>query len=403
MQKESWLQIISDRIKTQLSLEGGRKIQTWAVALAGLVALMMAVNVMTGSPARAVLEQTKVLFLVLFHLILVLAVYLPEWLQKGDKVLPRLFGVRDFTSLVFVALALMLVSFYVFSLSYQNATNLGDDPRLGFLIFNAWANVSVSGFYLAGFIFYFSSILFFPKALTHVLDRMGNRPIVFLSIHVGMFLLGYFSYSGIVEIGSGNFFEQLRLAGLFWIFAGSLVFLVGKILEESSVGSLNALHMEVASGKLERSEDILSRIKQAFISKRLSFWLSRISLETAKKSHEIAQYLHQSVSIIEQGRPSESQLTQMEERYRRSNQIFKKLDQSHQRFLLNISFFSLLDVEREKVDDLKDQFSKELRHAKLELASVRKRIDDKLHAMKDSERSEVTLTEVPLEQIPVER
>lgn len=395
--------MISDRIKTQLSIESARKIQTWAIALAGLLSLMTAINLLSAFAAKGAMDQTKVLFLTLFHLTLAVTIYLPEWLQKGDKVLPRLLGIRDFTSLTFVALTLTLVSYYVFSISQQLAAAPANsyEARSGLVTFDAWLNILVTGTYLVGLIFYFASLFFFPQALKKVLDKMGTkRPVILLSVHGTLFLLGYFTYTSTAQIGSSLFFEELRLAGCFLIFTASSVFVVGKLLEESSVASLTSLHMEVASGKFERAEDILSRIKQAFISKRLSLWISRISLETAKKSHEIAEYLHQSVSTIELDRPSEAQLGQTEERYRKSSQIYKKLEQAHQRFLLNISFFSLQDGEREKVEELKDQFSKELRHAKLELASVRKRIDDKLHEMKDRERPEPPV-ERPLEQVTI--
>ena len=64
------------------------------------------------------------------------------------------------------------------------------------------------------------------------------------------------------------------------------------------------------------------------------------------------------------------------------------------------AFLSVNEIEREKIEALKDLFSRELRHAKLELAGVRKRIDDKLTRLKDSQPS-APREVVPGEKVPV--
>ena len=65
---------------------------------------------------------------------------------------------------------------------------------------------------------------------------------------------------------------------------------------------------------------------------------------------------------------------------------------------ISVTFLDLIEVESERVGRLHDQYSRECRNAKLELASIRKRIDEKLVALKNSylrERQELPAPEVP--------
>lgn len=404
MQNNSWLPFLSSKIRSQILTENVHKAQTWGLGLLALISFGLAVNGIVGDAGRSFIFVNKVLFISLWNLILIAVIYMPGVLQKGEKNFSRFLGIRDFTSLVFIHLALTLTSLIVTILSFQITTELANLRSSALFNLTAWANFVTALFYLGTFFFYFASLAFYPKALSKLMERAEKAGGFFLGLHSALFIGLLFSYSELIEIGSGTFFDQLRICGLFWISIVSAVLFLGHFLQGSSGAALSALELEVVSGRLDRPEDILTRYKEAFILRRLFFWINRISHSTATKAHEVARYLHEAVTFVAESKPSESQIAQIEDRYRRANAIYRQLEKQHQRFLLNISFFNLLEIEREKIEELKDLFSKELRHAKLELSSVRKRIDDKLVSMKEGEKG---LPAVPapraIEELPLPR
>jgi hypothetical protein len=284
-------------------------------------------------------------------------------------------------------------------LSYQAATGLEEAGLSPFFGFVSWTNFLLSFFYLGSCLFYFAGLFFFPGALVKLAERSGKSAYVFLALHLAFFFLLGFGYSEISPIGSPGFFEHFRIAGLFWIFIGTSVLFLGKLLKESFVPALAVLELEVASGKLERSEEILGRLKGAFIFRRLSSWLDRLSRTVTAKAHEIAQLTHDAVALVSREKPTEIDLRLVEDRYRRADNVYKKLEKENQRFLLSLSLFETTESENEKINERKDQFSRELRNAKIELAGVRKRIDERLVALKNSQ----TALRPPVEKIPTEK
>ena len=141
---------------------------------------------------------------------------------------------------------------------------------------------------------------------------------------------------------------------------------------------------EDTAGKIEHSEPILLRLKEAFVRPRLDRWTRQTSHALLSRAHEIAQFVHEALRLADLEKPSEMDLRQVEERHKRAEQIFKKLEKANQQFVVSVFFFELSDAEREKVETVRDLYSRELRNAKLELAGVRKHIDEKLVAIKDS-------------------
>ncbi len=412
MQKDSWLPFISEKIRAQISIENGRRVQTWAFGILALFALTNLVAGLINIPGKAFLIMTQVLFVAAFHLILSFGIYLPEHLQKGEKYLSRAFGIRDFTSLIFMSLVLAFVVYIVFNASYAIIHD-GEELRASAVLAVAnWLNVIAAGLYLGGFALYLGGLLFLPRFLTRVIDQLGKQPLIFMITHGVLFLLTWSGYSQVVEIGSGTFFEQVKLVTLFWVFSTSFVFWVSRLLQESPLQALSSLEMDAASGKLDRSDDLLEQFQQAFISRRFNHWLERLSQQLGKVADEITLRLQDCIAVVNQSKPTEAQLGWMEDRYRKAVAKSSQLERRQQKFLLALSFLNLLDVEREKVETLKDQFSKETRHAKLELAGVRKKIDEKLQTLKESERSAVAATvatasapasSVPTEKVPVSR
>jgi len=395
MEKPRWLDFLSARLKSQISLENGEKAQSWALALLCLICVGFAFQAVGNPEGQSFLYGTKILFLIFFHLLLILGFYLPSLLQKGEKPLARLLGIKDFTGLMAVSLVLTFYTVVVFMLSHQTAAGTGELGVSNFFTFVAWTHFLFAGLYLLGCLFYFTSLFFFPNALVKFVERSGKSVYVFLSLHATFFFLLGFGYAEMAPIGSPTFFEQLRVAGLFWIFIVTSILLISQWLRESSVPALASLELEVASGKLERTEEILERFKEAFVLKRLSFWINRLSHTVATKGHEIAQLTHEAVNFVSREKPTEIDLRVVEERHRRADHVYKKLEKENQRFLVSLSLFELTDAERTKVEELRDQFSRELRNGKLELASVRQRIDERLVALKNQ-----VPVQVPVEKIP---
>ena len=88
--------------------------------------------------------------------------------------------------------------------------------------------------------------------------------------------------------------------------------------------------------------------------------------------------------MVEREKPTEMDLLQVDGRYKKADSLQRKFEREAQRFQLCLSLFDFNEAERERIEKLRDQFSRELRNSKLELASVRKRIDDKLVFIKNT-------------------
>lgn len=400
MEKNRWLDFLSPRLRSQISLENAEKAQTWAFALLGLISFGAALAAVGASQGRTFLASTKVLFLVLFYLILLVGVHLPSRLQRGEKPIARLLGVRDFVSLSLISITIAFYAVVIQMLSHQFAASLSETGGSNFLGFVAWTNDVVIFIHTAACFFFLASLLFFPKGIAKALEHAPKFRMPLLWIHGALALLLSFGYTEFVAIGSPDFFEQLRVAGLFWISIGCSLLLVGKLLHESTVPALAALELDVASGRLERSEDIMARFKDAFVSRRLVSWIGRIARSVADKTEKIARFSHEAVTLVSREKPSEVDLTQVEDRYRRAESLHRKLEKENQRFLLSISLFDLSDAARVKVEELREQISRELRNAKLEVASVRKRIDEQLTALRSQMPQPASPTPVPVSSSP---
>ncbi|HXV28412.1 MAG TPA: hypothetical protein VD913_05545 [bacterium] len=394
MEKPRWLEFLSSRLKSQISLENAEKAQTWAFAFLALVALGFALNAAQSAHDSLLRYPATVLFLLLFHPILILTFYLPNFLDRENKPAARLLKIRDFTSLTASALILAFFAVVITVVSFQAAAGAGEVSESVLLGLAAWGNFIFSLFYLSACFFYFSGFLWFPQALAKIMERTAKTAPFLVAVHgIFLILLG-FVYAGFVPFGSATFLEQFKSAGLFWVFIVSSVLFIGRLLSESSIPSLASLELDMASGRLERSEEILNRLKEAFVSGRLSRWTFRLSQSAMMKANEIAQLTDDALSVVGREKPTEIDLRLVEDRYRRADNISKKLEKENQRFLLSVSFFDSSDAEHEKIEELRDLFSKTIRNAKLELASVRKGIDERLVTLKNSQ---------PLPQISVQK
>ncbi|MDD5218607.1 MAG: hypothetical protein PHN49_03460 [Candidatus Omnitrophica bacterium] len=401
MEKTRWPEFIAAKVKVQIGFENAEKAQLWALGLLCLGTLGFALNIISGYKNPVFVSASKVMFLLLFHPFMALGIFIPSLLQKGEKPFAKFIGIRDFTSLNLISVAIAFYSVVVMSLSYQVAVNSSDISASSFFVVVAWGNFLLTLFYLVCCALFYLSLAYFPLAIAKTLN-LGNKLLyAFLGIHVALFFFLGFGYAEVIPIGSPQFFEQLFTMALFWIFITATLLFIGKILGESVGQALSALELEVVSGKLDRAEDILEHYKGTFISPRLTSWLNRLSHQTATRAHDIAQYAHDALSLVNRDKPSEIDLRQVDERYKKSESAYKKLEKEHQRFQTSIALIELLEVEREQVSRLQDQFSRECRNAKLELASIRKRIDEKLVALKNMAPQEIVPP--PVEKAPLLR
>ena len=385
LSSDQWIQFLSSRLKSQISIENAEKLQTWAMAIIGMTALGLALKGISSFTSLPPVFAVKTQFIAFFHGVMVFGFYLPAFLQKGEKIQARLLGIRDQTNLTLLGLVFAFYAFVIFMVSQQAAVQVSNLKVSGYFAFITSTNFVVSAFYLAVCAFLALGFFFMPNLLIKLADKSGKLPHVLFGVHAVLFFLTGAAYGEIAAIGSARFFEHLLISAEFWIFILASVFFIARLLGESQVAPLAALEFEVTSGKLERHEDILARFRDVFIRRRLSFWINRLSHLVAARAHEIASYTHDAVKYVDRDQPTEIDLTQVEGRYKKADSLQRAFERESQRFQLCLSFFDFNEAERERIEKLRDQFSRELRNTKLELASVRKRIDDKLVAIKNNQ------------------
>lgn len=395
MEKSRWLDFLSSRLRVQISLENVQKAEAWGFALLGLLTLGGALAALAGFRSEMLTAQTKVLFLLIFYLVMVFGVHTVGLLQRGEKPMARLLGVQDFTGLLAVSSAVIFYSLIVLVVSHQAALEseaMGGSKFFGFM---AWVNDLAALIQFVGCLLFVSGLFFLPKMLAGWVERGRKLRFSLLGTHAALFVFLGFGYLEMVPLGSPDFFEEFRAAGLFWIFIGASLILIGKLLRPLAVPPLASLELEIASGRLEHPEDILARLKEAFISRRLLAWLSRLSHSLASETAKIAAYSHEAIKLVGPELPSEIDLNQVEDRYRRAEALARRLERENQRFLVGVWFFDLSDSARLPVEELREQFSRELRNIKIEIASVRKRIDERLISLKSRQWPSVPPATVP--------
>ena len=386
MDKNDWLAFLSSKIKSQISLEAIEKAQNWVLALFGFIALSFAFASMGTANANnaPVISGAKILFLVFFHAYILAAFFIPAVSQKSQRPVSRLLQTRDIQSLIAIA---SLLAFYCFTsifLSIQTALGNPDFEPSIFLKTVSWMNAAISGFYFAGILFYLMALKTAPATLIKLIGRGSKAAVAGLTSHAVLISLTGIAYLGQTRLGSPEFFEQLRIAGLFWVFISASILLTGKISRESAVPALSALELDLISGKLERMELVIPRFKEAFIGSRFDLWLKRYARDVAEKAAEIAKYSKEAEALVSVEKPSELDLRQVEDRYRQAEVLYKQIEKNHQRFMTSMVAFYLTETETEKAALVRDQFSRELRNGKLELATIRKRIDERLVSLKNS-------------------
>ncbi|OGW78452.1 MAG: hypothetical protein A2Z83_04705 [Omnitrophica bacterium GWA2_52_8] len=400
MDKLRWAEFLAAKLKSQIDLEASERLQAWGLGLLSLCVLGYSFGAVASSSGEFIFTS-KIMFLVLFHALMAVGVYLPSFLQRGEKPLAHFFHVRDFTSLVFAGAFLSFYAIIIFMLSTQILSQLGEGEFSNFHHIIFWINAVFSFLYVGACLFFCAGLALWPSVVSKIWEKGSRWQIAFLMTHVVLFSGIGFAHGGLIPLGSPVFLREFFVTALFWVAIVSSLLFAAHLWTESSIPALADLELEVATGRLQRSEDILPRYKQAFLLKRLVSWVNRISRKVATQAHEIAGHAHEAVRLVGAEQPSEIDLRLVEERYRKAESTYKKLEKLNHRFSVSISFFNLSEVEREKVEELNNLFSRECRNAKLELASVRKRIDEKLTSLKNTPLAQPH--ETPVEKVPVSR
>jgi hypothetical protein len=383
MEKGRWTEFLASKIKSQIDLENAHKTMTVVLGLLCLIVLGFSLNAVEKMNNRVYLNTCKVMFVMLYHAVMVLGIYLPALIQKGEKAFARFFGIHDFASLVLISSSLMFYSIVVLMLGHQIAFSAKELSPSGLLTVVSWFNFVLTLIYFSGLMCFFAGLLLWPSFLTKLLDVFAKSSYALLGCHAVLFCLLGFSYTDNVKLGTPIFFEQFFVMALMWIFIVGSIHFIGRGLLGSAVPALSALELDVATGRIEKDADILGRYKNAYASERLSAWLDRVFAQSVSRAKDVARYTQDALSLVNRDKPTEIDLRQVEDRYKMAEKIYRKLEKDSYRFQITLSLIALSPVEREKTERIHDQFSRECRNAKIELASIRKRIDEKLVAIKN--------------------
>ncbi|MFA6599540.1 MAG: hypothetical protein WC352_01030 [Candidatus Omnitrophota bacterium] len=391
MEKNRWTEFLASKIRAQITLENAHKTVTLVLGIFCLVVLGFSLNLIGKFNNRVYLDTSKIMFLLLYHAVMVLGIYLPVLLQKGEKTLAGFFGIHDFSSLVLVASGMTFYCVVPLMLSSQlieAAKLLSPSGFFGVLL---WLNFFLSLFYVAMFAAFFAGYLFWPSLLTKAVEGVSKSVYALLGCHGVLFFLMGLGYTDQIKLGTPTFFEQFFVMALFWLFiVGSLHF-IGRALADSALPALNALELDVVSGKIDQEPEMLERYRNAYTPVRFSSWLDRTFIRAASRAKEVAKYTQEGLALVNRDMPSEIDLRLVEERYKNAEKVYRKLEKDNQRFQATVSLIVMTRLQQEKIERVRDQFSRECRNAKIELASVRKRIDEKLVAIRNAAIAEAAV------------
>ena len=384
MEKGNWIGFLASKIQSQIQLENARKMRTILLGLVSVGVLGYSLNAVGHFSGRMFFQTSKLMFILFYHGLMVLMVYLPMQLRKGEKSLAGFWGIKDFTGLVLISSGMAFYSLIALLLSFQIAGVAGDLSSAGFLAVVAWLNVAVLFFYAAGFAVFFAGLLWFPAFLSKGVPFVSRSVPVLMGIHAVLLALLGSGYTDNVKLGSPAFFEQFFVMALFWAFiVGSLLFL-GRLLDDSAIPALSALELDLFSGKAEKEQEILERYRNAYTPARFSAWIDRLSGQSVTLAKDIRRYAQEAIALVSREKPTEIDLYQVEDRYKRAESLCKRLEKSGQRFQAGISVMDTHVLQQAKIEYLRDQYSRDSRNARLELAGVRKRIDERLVALKNA-------------------
>jgi hypothetical protein len=373
----SWLGLLSSKIRAQIALDNARKAETWALLILSFVCLGFALDGLRPIGSGTYIFSAKILFLAAFHVLLLVAVYLPSLLQKREKTWTSFFGIKDVTGLGFIGGLFLFQLLVVASLAFQAASGAGNfvewSAFSGFLL---WVNFLFSAVLLATLAWYALTVFVFTGMKSRGFWPGKKVFFTFLGFHGILPVLLLFGYADIVALGSVPFFEQFRVGAFFWGALGSWVLLAVKALRQSPLPGLQNLELETASGNARGEAEILARLQDALISERFAAWLGAEQASFAAVAAQMVQSTREAVGGVTRKSLAETDIRRVEENYKKAESLSRKLEKRYQRFLLLLPFLDLTPREAERAASLRDLFSRDLRHSKLELAAIRRGLDE---------------------------
>lgn len=373
----SWIELLSSKIRAQIALDNARKAETWALLILSFACLGFALDGLRPIGSGTYIFSAKILFLAAFHFILLAAVYLPALLQKREKAWASFFGIKDVTGLGFIGGLVLFQLAVVNSLAFQAASGAGNFvDGSAFSAFLLWVNFLFTGTLLATLAWCVLAACFFTGLKSRGFWPGKKVFFTFLGFHVLLPVLLLFGYADVVALGSVPFFEQFRVVAFFWGALGAWLLLAAKALRQSPLNAFQDLELETASGNARGDAEILTRLQDALVSERFAAWLGAEQASFAAVAGQMVQSTREAVNGVTRKTLAETDIRKVEDHYKKAESLSRKLEKKYQRFLLLISFLDLNPRETERAASLRDLFSRDLRHSKLELATIRRGLDE---------------------------
>lgn len=373
----TWIGYLAERVRAEERIEWVRKLECW-----GLFAVM-AFSFTTA--AKLFLEQrseipVELFSLFLFHTVVFFAIYLPGRIERERRVLSETLQIVGYSSFSFVWIGITAYLILIAKASSSVASEYQSEQALANIFL--WGNAVIAwGYCILSFLVGLG-FWAFPTFLTKLNTISGRLSSVLFYIHLALGAgLGWISLS-VSPLGTASFFGEFLVAALAWVFVASSLLFISKAFQKSRLESLRRLQSEMMVKPLAKPEEWPARLQEASVSPAIAASAKTISQDILKKSHQMANYIQEALSVVSSEKPSEIDLIRVEDRYRKAEHLSRKLEKDHERFVIAASLFCLGEAEQAKLDKLQDLFLREIRNSKLELASVRKKIDERLMAFK---------------------
>lgn len=373
----TWVGYLAERVRAEERAEWVRKLECWGLFALALFSFTTAAKLFLEQRSEIPVELFS---LFLFHAVMFFALYLPGRIEKERRVLSETLQIVDYSSFSFVWIGITAYLILIAKMSFAVVSQYESEQALSSIFL--WANAVISwGYCILSFLVGIGFWMI-PALLTKLNAISGRLSSVLFYTHLVIGVgLGWISLA-VSQMGTASFFGEFLVAVLAWIFVASSLLLISKAFQKSRLESLRRLQSEMMVKALAKPEEWPARFQEASVSPRISASAKSISQDVLKKSHQMANYVQEALSVVSSEKPSEIDLIRVEDRYRKAEHLSRRLEKDHQRFVIAANLFCLGEAEQAKLDKLQDLFLREIRNSKLELASVRKKIDERLMLFK---------------------
>lgn len=392
----TWIDFLSVRIQSQIRKEISDRAHTWALGLLSLVALVFTLSNIKAAPGPADLFASKLLTLVLFQPVVFFAFFLPNILDAKSKPVSRFLGIRDFSEFIFSGISLVFFLYIICTVNFQVGAAAAKFKLPGLTTVFIWTHFALSAGYLISLLTHFAGYFFAPAVSLKLSSLREKLYPILAGLHAVFFLILGLGYNELLPIGSKPFFSHLLVAAPFFIFTLSFLAFRGAVSKESPVASLENLHLDLQRGSLLNEKLIQARIEDAFISNRFADWISQISYQTDTQAQGISALTNQILSTVQHGLPRELDLQLVEDHYKKAAAMLKKCEKAALRFSYSTKYLTTDALALTFIEEITDQFAREIRNARLDLASIRRQIDEHLVTLKNEMKQ---IAEGPIKEL----